>query len=240
MSLRVRIERLERETLQRMPPPSPGLWSINVQAESSPWVLGYPPGVWWNGDPRMPCVKVVLRHGEKLDEHLLAVLESQMAPWGKTGISLSEHHCDGSPAPPIPTPPPGWGYQEHLAASFQPLLDRRRREPEGFGRPLLGESVEIAKHEYRPISFAQAGEFLVNRSANLDPTQIINGRQFLGRSLGLMLAPAGGPSPGLEGRTIRDPVQPCRERFRIADRPGAAEKKEEGGLEGVVGIRVIA
>lgn len=81
MSLRVRIERLEREVLRQSPPPA-GLWDISIHPESSPWAMGYPAGVWWNGDPRMPSVGVILRHGEKPDAQVMAILKSQLAPWG--------------------------------------------------------------------------------------------------------------------------------------------------------------
>jgi hypothetical protein len=110
MSLRARIERLEREAVRLMPP-SAGLWDIGIHPESSIWAMGYPPGVWWNGDLRMPGVEVILRHGEKPDAHLMAVLTSQLASWGKIVNVLGDEHYDGGPAPAIPTPPPGWGYQ---------------------------------------------------------------------------------------------------------------------------------
>lgn len=110
MSLRARIERLEREA-ERQSPPCEGLWAVSIHSESSHWVMGYPPGVWWNGDPSMPDVTVVLAHGEKPDPHVMAVLKSQLAPWGQFWSIVGDEHYDGGPAPAIPTPPPGWGYQ---------------------------------------------------------------------------------------------------------------------------------
>jgi hypothetical protein len=121
MSLRARIERLEREAVRLMPP-SAGLWDITVQRESSIWAMGYPPGVWWNGDLRMPGVEVILRHGEKPDAHLMAVLTSQLASWGKIVNVLGDEHYDGGPAPAIPTPPPGWGYQAQRP-KWLPVVD---------------------------------------------------------------------------------------------------------------------
>src|SRR6185312_16481698 len=88
MSLRTRIERLECEALRLMPP-SQGLWGIDVHPESSHSAMGYPPGVWWNGDRRMPSVKIILQHGEKPDPNLMAVLSNQLAPWGTLGGQVS-------------------------------------------------------------------------------------------------------------------------------------------------------
>ncbi len=62
----------------------------------------------------------------------------------------------------------------------------------------------------------------------------------VGRTAFLGPASAGDLPPGLAGRADRHAIQPGPERIRVADRPGLARQDEEGGLEGVLGVVVIA
>ncbi len=51
---------------------------------------------------------------------------------------------------------------------------------------------------------------------------------------------SGEPAAGLARRAERHAVEPGAEQVRIADRPGLSGQDEEDGLEGVLGVMVIA
>ena len=53
-------------------------------------------------------------------------------------------------------------------------------------------------------------------------------------------APAGEPSPRLARRPQRDAVEPVAQQLGLAERPGLAGQHEEDGLEGVLGVLVVA
>ena len=52
--------------------------------------------------------------------------------------------------------------------------------------------------------------------------------------------PTVGPCSGLEGDSIGNAVQPARQRFALANGRGVLGEGEEGGLEGVLGILIVA
>src|SRR5262245_59405991 len=75
---------------------------------------------------------------------------------------------------------------------------------------------------------------------HLPPTWVIRLRASSYGYAGLVLLPSGGLRPRLEGGTVGDAVEPASERCRLPNRTGVVGEDEAGGLEGVLGVGLVA
>lgn len=75
---------------------------------------------------------------------------------------------------------------------------------------------------------------------HLPPGEVVWPRRWSHWDERLVLPPRGGPRPCLEGGPIGDAVEPAPQRRRLADRAGLAGENEERGLEGVLGVGLVA
>ncbi len=140
------------------------------------------------------------------------------------------------------------GARAHAGASLAPDQPAAER-PAGPSQPprrLVGrESLEVAEHDRQAERPRQAidlavqglGLLALDRLLGLDGGTRLrpaDGAFFLG------LAASSEPCAGLARRPQRHTVEPGAEQVRIADRPSLLGQHEEDGLEGVLGMLVVA
>src|SRR5262245_60740208 len=75
---------------------------------------------------------------------------------------------------------------------------------------------------------------------HLTPAQVLGFGGVSDGGAGLVLSPRGRLQPRLEGGPTGDPVEPASDRSRRADRACLTGEDEERGLEGVLGVGVVA
>ncbi len=131
---------------------------------------------------------------------------------------------------------------EPFPASSQPAADRPDGAAQAQGRLLLRQPFEVAKHDWRSVSFRQAPEFFMKQCAEIIPVLILCRRLLClagGVAQLVELAPRR-RGPGVERDARGHPEQPVTHRIGVAERAGLAHQDQPGGLEGVLHIVLVA
>ncbi len=134
---------------------------------------------------------------------------------------------------------------ELLPRPIQPAVHRPGRAAEPLGGLGEREALEVAEHHRQPEGARQAVDLAVQRLGLLaieHPPGLGGVIELLPAGGAFLLGPAspGEPCAGLAGGAQGDAVEPGPERIRVADRSGPSRQDEEDGLEGVLGMVVIA
>src|SRR5262249_11468949 len=112
------------------------------------------------------------------------------------------------------------------------------QEPGGTGRVL---PLQAAKDEGDAEGVGGGLDLLVEGGLQVGQGRLREGRG-LGGGVGLAFVgpAAGGAALGFHGNSIGDAVQPAGQRLGLADGGGLAGQDEEGGLEGVLAVLLVA
>jgi hypothetical protein len=110
--------------------------------------------------------------------------------------------------------------------------------PGGF---LAGLALQIAQDDDGTILVGQAAQLLVEQGLQVTP-EVLPHHPGFGHlhHLPLPHPPPGGQRLRLEGRVGGDPVQPVGQQRARRDGSGLAGQDEEGGLERILGVVVVA
>jgi hypothetical protein len=122
--------------------------------------------------------------------------------------------------------------------SGQPAGDRPFRTAEFSGGLLAPLALQVAQDDGRPVAFGKCGQLPIK---HLPQVVASRGRRLHPRGgPRLLRTPPGHRSPSLQGRPVGHTVQPGPEARPLVDRRRPADEDEEGGLEGVLGVVIVA
>src|SRR5262249_47183684 len=161
-------------------------------------------------------------------------------------------HCGDGGLPQGLNDGPGDGESESAACEPKPkqsaavrlaALDGADRPAEEPGRLLVRAAFQVAEHQGSTVLLRQPVYFLVKHGI---PIEIVRPAEFnhAGRvqpgATRLVPAPADDRSPETGRRAAGDLVEPGAERVAHPERSRLAEQDEEGGLEGVFRLMLVA
>jgi hypothetical protein len=128
-----------------------------------------------------------------------------------------------------------------FAALLQPPLERADRPTQLTGRLVARLPSQIAQDQRGAKALGQTLQFRVQDCQQFPPRDLGEEVALLSpRRLPLVSAAVGAERPGFDRGAIGHLVKPRRQGRLLADRVGRVGKSEEGGLEGVVGVGVVA
>jgi hypothetical protein len=131
--------------------------------------------------------------------------------------------------------------RQHHSAPRQPGRQGAVRHAELPSRFFAGLPLQLAKDDGDTILVGQAAQLLVEQGLQVVP-EVVFGHGRFGhlRHLPLARPPLGGCGPRLQRRLLGHAVEPVGDHLPRYDRGRLADEDEEGGLEGVLGVVVIA
>jgi hypothetical protein len=144
-----------------------------------------------------------------------------------TEIGQREPATDQSPAKPF-------------ASSRQPALHRPDGAMEVTRRLLVGTALDVAQHDRHPEAVGEAVDLRVDHGGELIAAELVpvriphRNRPPLGRP------PPTGRHAGADRGAAGDPMEPRTERVAHPERAGLPHQDQKGGLEGVLGVVVVA
>jgi len=104
----------------------------------------------------------------------------------------------------------------------------------------LGLALQTAQHQRRPVLFRQTLDLLVEDRLQLPESHLARAVRRAMASLFFSCARRSADCRLAVMATLNaTPVQPVRQRFRLADRTGVPRQHDEDGLEGVLGVLFV-
>ena len=135
----------------------------------------------------------------------------------------------------------GQASPEPFPAPGQPALDRPDRASEVPRRLLVAAALDVAEHDRHPVAVREPVDLRVDQAGELFADSISSrvsvrhrDRPPFGRP------PPTGRDPGADRGAAGDPMEPGTQRVAHPERAGPPHQDQERGLEGVLGVVVVA
>ncbi len=156
---------------------------------------------------------------------------SETAARAPSVASSADHRAGGRGHPAADQP-----VSQQIAGSREPSADGTDRPAQPCGRLGVGQALEIAEDDRRPVLLRQPADFLVQRRQQLDPVGLrFRGDRFASERYGPHPG-ALGARLGLGGDSSGHAIQPAAQRVSHPDRSSPAYQHEERRLKGVLNV----